>query len=78
MAWTCDGPQRVDGALAHWEERLRAHRFLRVNRHILVNLERVREVTDGDEVVLPSGRLPVSRRRREDLLKGLGLGGRNA
>ncbi len=55
--------------------RVRAHRFLRVNRNILVNLGRVREVTDGDEVVLPSGRLPVSRRRREDLLKGLGLNG---
>lgn len=75
VAWTAEGPQRVDGALAHWEERLRTHRFLRINRHILVNLEQVREVSEGDEVLVPSGRLPMSRRRRDDVLRALGLGG---
>ncbi len=73
VAWTAGGPQRVDGSLAHWEERLRDLRFLKVNRHILVNLQAVREVTDEGEVILPSGRLPVSRRRMEDLRKGLGV-----
>lgn len=73
VAWTQDGPQRVDGSLAHWESRLESRRFRRIHRHILVNLEHVREVTDTDEVVLPSGKLPVSRRRREELLKKLGL-----
>jgi len=73
VAWTSEGPQRVDGALAHWEERLKDHRFFRVNRHILVNLVAVREVLDSDEVILPSGSLPVSRRRMDGLRGLLGL-----
>lgn len=74
VAWTREGRLPVDGGLSHWEERLSERRFMRVHRNALVNLEAVREVTAGDELVLATGRIPVSRRRIEDVRKALGLG----
>jgi two-component system LytT family response regulator len=73
VAWTGEGRLPVDGSLAHWEERLMDHGFLRVHRNALVRLEAVREMTEADELVLSSGRLAISRRRMEEVRKALGL-----
>lgn len=72
QAWTVEGLWPVDGSLSHWEERL-GTTFLRVHRNALVRREAVREFTDGGELVLPSGRIPVSSRRLEDVRRRLGL-----
>ncbi len=72
-AWTQEGRLPVDGSLAHWEARLADHGFLRVHRNALVRLSAVVELSAGDEVVLRTGRLQVSRRRMEDLARALGL-----
>jgi DNA-binding LytR/AlgR family response regulator len=72
-AWTTEGPLPVDGTLAHWEERLAGHGFLRVHRNALVRLGAVRELAGGDELVLGSGRLAISRRRMEEVRRALGL-----
>jgi len=72
-AWTSDGPLPVDGTLAHWEERLADHGFLRVHRNALVRLAAVRELTAGNEVVLAGGRLAISRRRMDEVRRALGL-----
>ena len=73
VAWTPEGRLPVDGSLAHWEERLTDHGFMRVHRNALVRLDAVREVTVEDELVLPTGRLPISRRRMEEVRRVLGL-----
>lgn len=73
VAWTSEGRLPVDGSLAHWEERLTDHGFMRVHRNALVRLDAVREVTVEDDLVLPTGRLPISRRRMEDVRRVLGL-----
>lgn len=73
MAWTGEGPWPVDGGLGHWEDRLADHGFARVHRNALVRLEAVRELTDGGEVVLASGRIQVSVRRMEELRRRLGM-----
>jgi DNA-binding LytR/AlgR family response regulator len=72
-AWTTEGRLPVDGTLAHWEERLTGHGFVRVHRNALVRLGAVRELADGDELVLGSGRLAISRRRMEEVRRALGL-----
>lgn len=72
QAWTLEGPWPVDGSLGHWEGRL-GNSFLRVHRNALVRREAIRELTDAGEVVLPSGRIPVSTRRLEDVRRALGL-----
>jgi len=74
-AWTADGRWPVDGTLAHWEERLGGQGFLRVHRNALVRLAAVREVTADGALLLPGGRLEVSRRRLEEVRRRLGLGG---
>jgi DNA-binding LytR/AlgR family response regulator len=74
MAWTPEGKLPVDGTLGHWEERLEDHGFLRVHRNALVRLDAVREVTAEDDLVLATGRIPISRRRMEEVKKVLGLG----
>ena len=74
MAWTREGRLPVDGSLTHWEERLADHGFLRVHRNALVRLEAVREMTAEDELVLEAGRIPMSRRRMEEVRKVLGMG----
>ncbi len=71
-AWTAEGVLPVDGTLAHWEERLQASGFARVHRKALVRLAAVREITAEGEVVLPGGRIPVSRRRMEEIRGRLG------
>lgn len=73
VAWTLDGKVPVDGSLSHWEERLEASGFQRVHRNALVRLESVREVTTDDELVLPSGRIAISRRRMDEVRKVLGI-----
>lgn len=73
LAWTSEGQQRVEGTLAHWEERLEGRGFIRVHRNALVRLDAVRAVTESDELVLPSGRLPVAKRRIEEVQRLLGL-----
>jgi len=73
VAWTAEGRMPVDGSLAYWEERLAEHGFLRAHRNALVRLEAVRELGAGEELVLDSGRLPVSRRRMEEVKKALGI-----
>jgi DNA-binding LytR/AlgR family response regulator len=73
MAWTPEGRLPVDGTLAHWEERLADHGFMRVHRNALVRLDAVREVTVEDELVLGTGRIAISRRRMEEVRKTLGI-----
>lgn len=73
VAWTAEGRLPVDGSLAHWEERLRNHGFLRVHRNALVRLEAIRELSTDDELVLSTGRLSVSRRRLDEVRRALGL-----
>lgn len=73
VAWTAEGRLPVDGSLSHWEERLTDHGFMRVHRNALVRLEAVREMTEEDELMLPSGRLSISRRRMEEVRRTLGL-----
>lgn len=73
-AWTPEGRLPVEGSLAHWEERLEDHGFMRAHRNALVNLEAIREVSADNELVLPSGRLPISRRRIDEVRRRLGLG----
>lgn len=73
QAWTSEGRLPVDGSLVYWEERLSAFGFLRVHRSALVRLEAIRELSADDELVLPSGRLSVSRRRLEEVRERLGL-----
>jgi DNA-binding LytR/AlgR family response regulator len=73
MAWTPEGRLPVDGTLAHWEERLLDHGFMRVHRNALVRLEAVKEMTADDELVLATGRLSISRRRMEEVRRVLGL-----
>jgi DNA-binding LytR/AlgR family response regulator len=72
-AWTAEGPLPVDGSLGHWEERLGEQGFRRVHRNALVNLSAVREITAGDELVLGTGRIAVSRRRLDELRRVMGL-----
>jgi DNA-binding LytR/AlgR family response regulator len=74
-AWTADGPLPVDGTLAHWEERLADHGFVRVHRNALVRLDAVREIAADDTLVLATGRLAISRRRMEEVRAALGLAG---
>lgn len=73
LAWTNEGPLPVDGPLSHWEGRLAPKGFLRVHRSALVRLDAVRELTDTDELVLPSGRIQVSKRRAEEVRRALGV-----
>jgi DNA-binding LytR/AlgR family response regulator len=73
MAWTPEGRLPVDGTLAHWEERLSDHGFMRVHRNALVRLDAVREMTAEDELVLATGRLAISRRRMDEVRRVLGI-----
>lgn len=72
-AWTAEGRLPVDGTLAFWEERLKDQGFLRVHRNALVRVAAIRELSAEDDLVLSSGRIPVSRRRMDELRKALGL-----
>ncbi len=73
VAWVADGRLPVDGTLAFWEERLQDQGFLRVHRNALVRIQSIRELSVDDDLVLPSGRIPVSRRRMEELRRALGI-----
>lgn len=73
VAWTREGKLPVDGTLAHWEERLSDHGFLRVHRNAIVRLEAVREIGAQDELRLATGDLAISRRRMEEVKKALGI-----
>lgn len=73
LALTAEGKLRVEGTLAQWEERLEPLGFFRIHRNALVRLASVRGLTDGDEVILPSGTLSLSRRRRDSLEQALGF-----
>ncbi len=70
-AWTGEGVLPVDGTLAHWEERLSGTGFVRVHRKALVRLAAVREIGADGELVLPGGRIAVSRRRMEEVRRKL-------
>lgn len=73
VAWTGGERLPVDGTLAFWEERLKDQGFVRVHRNALVRVAAIRELSAEDDLVLPSGRIPVSRRRMEELRRTLGL-----
>ena len=73
LAWTSEGRLRVEGTLGHWEERLAGSGFRRVHRNALVRLEAVREVSENDELVLPSGRLAIAKRRMDEIKRILGV-----
>jgi two-component system LytT family response regulator len=68
-------------SLSSFESRLDARRFVRVHRSAIVNLDRVRELrgdSAGDTAVLlrDGTRIPVSRRRREQVAEALRAAGR--
>jgi len=73
LAWTDEGRLPIDGSLNHWEDRLQEHGFLRIHRSALVRLGAIQELSAEDEVVLPSGRIRISRRRMEDVKRALRL-----
>lgn len=73
VAWVAEGRLPVDGTLAFWEERLRDQGFVRVHRNALVRVGAIRELSADDDLVLPSGRIPVSRRRMDELRRALGI-----
>jgi two-component system response regulator LytT len=73
LALTPKGNLRVEGTLAQWEERLGPFGFFRIHRNALVRLGAVQKLTEGDEVILPSGTVSLSRRRREALEQALGF-----
>ncbi len=73
VAWVAEGRLPVDGTLAFWEERLKDQGFHRVHRNALVRLAAIQELSVDDDVVLASGKIPVSRRRMEELRKVLGI-----
>lgn len=73
LAWTEEGPLRVEGTLVQWESRLAPCGFLRVHRNALVRLEAVRELRETGELVLPTGTLCVSRRNLETLKRALNV-----
>lgn len=73
VAWAGGERLPVDGTLAFWEERLKDQGFVRVHRNALVRVAAIRELSVEDDLVLPSGRIPVSRRRMDELRKALGL-----
>lgn len=73
VAWVAEGRLPVDGTLAFWEERLKDQGFVRVHRNALVRINAIRELSSDDDLVLPSGRIPVSRRRMEELRRTLGI-----
>ena len=67
----------LDNSLTFLEERLDPRTFLRTHRNSLINLTSIKEVKQGSNmtVTLKSGvELPVSRERKKQLLKALGLG----
>jgi len=66
------GVLRVEGTLAQWEERLAPVGVLRVHRNALARLEAIQGLEEG-VIQLPSGSLPLSRRRREELERVLEL-----
>ena len=73
LAWTKEGTLRVEGTLTHWEGRLAAHGFTRAHRNALVCLEAVVGLSEADELVLPTGRISVAKRRLEEIQRTLGL-----
>jgi two-component system, LytTR family, response regulator len=58
-------------SLASLEERLDGERFVRVHRSAIVNLAQVREVRDTDVLLRDGTRLPLSRRRREQVASAI-------
>ena len=66
LAWTAEGPQRVEGTLAEWEARLEPHGFCRTHRTALVRLAAVQGLA-GDQLVLP-----VATRRLAEVRRALG------
>ncbi len=67
LAWTAAGALRVEGTLAHWEELLGTHGFLRVHRNALVRLGAIQGLAPDGRVLLAGGTLGISRRRLETL-----------
>jgi DNA-binding LytR/AlgR family response regulator len=72
LAWTAEGPLRVEGTLSHWAERLEPHGFMRIHRNALVRLEAIQGVDEQQRLVTPGGTLEVSRRRLETVRTALG------
>lgn len=72
-----DAVHVVRQSLSALEGQLDPARFVRIHRGALVNVDRIRGLIHGPElmVVLDGARLPVSRRRREALEKLLGTRG---
>jgi len=73
LAWTAEGILRVEGTLAHWEERLLASGFVRVHRNALARLEAATALTETGDLVLPTGRLPVAKRKLDEIQGRLGM-----
>jgi DNA-binding LytR/AlgR family response regulator len=60
----------VHGTLKSWEEKLTGHRFQKVHRTNLVNLEKISHV-EGNVVYLGSHKIPLSETYKSDLLDQL-------
>jgi len=73
QAWTSEGVLRVEGTLAQWEERLRSCGFLRAHRNALVRVEAIQSLQEDGTLWLSTGQLTLSRRRREEVERALGL-----
>ncbi len=67
--YTADGSYRITTSMKREEERLPKDRFVRISRDCLVNVGHIRRM-EGREIILANGvRLPVSVRRRGDVLR---------
>lgn len=71
LAWTAAGPQRVEGTLAAWEERLASHGFVRIHRNALVRLAAIQSLGEDGSLQLASGSLQASLRRLSELRRAM-------
>lgn len=67
---TTEGDLRVSGAIGPLEKELAPFHFIRCTRFSLVNLKYVTGV-DGGDLLLGTDRVPVSRRRRKEIVDAL-------
>ncbi len=67
---TTEGELRAAGAIGPLAEELAPYHFLQCARFFLVNLKYVTGI-DGGDLLLGEDRIPISRRRRKEILDAL-------
>lgn len=67
---TSEGDFHASGSIASVSEELEKYHFIRCTRFLLVNLKYVTGI-DGNNIILGEDRLPISRRRRAEIVSAL-------